>query len=177
MGQGYKVHCRDCGYGISANLGVGFRFPMVYQETMEAARAGQYGEEIRRFLEEHPEGTLNTETVLLQCTGCGHLECGPDLSMYVRRPDAPVGKKGRWSVEFPYEGAEYVSPTELKKDGAYEFVGRGHSCRECGKPMKPISASDLDRLLRENCYEPCRAGIPGPESGKPLWIENHIMWD
>ena len=78
---------------------------------------------------------------------------------------------------FLYEGAEYVTPMELKKDGAYEFVALGHSCRECGKPMKPISASDLDRLVRKNCYEPCRTGIPCPECGKPLWIENLIMWD
>ena len=42
MGQGYGCTCNKCGYSFSANLGVGFLFPMVYRETVGAMKKGEY---------------------------------------------------------------------------------------------------------------------------------------
>ena len=38
MGQGNEYRCTKCDYSFFANLGVGFGFPMVYREAMEAAK-------------------------------------------------------------------------------------------------------------------------------------------
>ena len=41
MGQGYSLSCKKCGYKISANLGVGFAFPRVYEAVMKEAQDGK----------------------------------------------------------------------------------------------------------------------------------------
>lgn len=177
MGTGYTLRCRKCGYFMRTNLGVGFMFPVVHQQIMKAARAGEFGEEIHRFLKEHPEGVLSTENVLLQCTGCGSLEHGPDLSMYLRRPGVQREKHGRWSVAFPHTGVDYTSPIELKEEKAYEFVAWGHVCRKCGEQMKPITQDDLEAQVKFDHSGKGQTEIACPECKEPLWIEDILMWD
>ena len=53
MGRGYSLGCKKCGYEISGNLGVGFMFLLVYQETLEAAKAGKLGRTVKEFLEKY----------------------------------------------------------------------------------------------------------------------------
>ena len=177
MGSGFTLKCRKCGYEVSGNLGVGFLFPKVHLETMEAARAGEYGETIRQFLEDHPDGVLNTENVFLQCTGCGELAFGQDLSMYVRNKDVKRKEHGRWSVAIPFEGSDYVSPMELDRENTYEFVAWGNVCAKCGKPMKPISEDNL--LCKKNSYGEIgeQTVLDCPKCREPLFIAERLMWD
>ena len=177
MGTGYTLQCRKCGYKASGNLGVGFLFPLAHQKTMEAARAGEYGKTIRQFLEDHPDGALNTENVFLQCTGCGNLAFGMDLSMYIRKKDVQLREHGRWSVAAPFEEADYVSPMDLKEGDSYEFVAWGNVCEKCGKPMKPISDGDL--LCQKNGYGEVdkQTVIQCPECKEPLYVADVLMWD
>ncbi len=177
MGRGFTLQCRKCGYETSGNLGVGFFFPVDFQKTMEAARAGKYGETIRQFLIDHPDGTLNTENVFLQCTGCGELAFGQDLSMYIRNTDASRREHGRWSVAAPYEETDYVSSMELEQENAYEFVSWGNVCGKCGKLMKPISDGNL--LCKENGCEEVgdQTVLNCPKCKEPLYIANMFMWD
>ena len=100
MGRGFGLVCRKCRYEFGIHLGVGFGFPQNYQSIMEAAKAGKLGREVRYFLRENPEGTLDCSQVLLQCTACDSLERGIDLSMYIPK-DQPCVAKGNWSVAFP----------------------------------------------------------------------------
>ena len=53
MGQGYGCTCNKCGYSFSANLGVGFLFPIVYKETVDAMKKGEYGEQGKKFFDDH----------------------------------------------------------------------------------------------------------------------------
>ena len=76
MGQGYSLGCKKCGYKISANLGVGFAFPRVYEAVMKEAHDGKLGKTVQSFLMEHPDGALDCDQVLLQCDECGALERG-----------------------------------------------------------------------------------------------------
>lgn len=177
MGRGFTLQCRKCGYEASGDLGVGFLFPMVYQETMEAARAGKYGEIIRQFLEDHPDGVLNTENVFLQCTGCGELAFGQDLSMYARKTDVQRKEHGRWSVAFPFEEADYVYPMELERENTYEFVAWGNICAKCGKPMKPFSAGNL--LCKKTSYGEIgeQTEVFCPKCKEPLYVAGMMMWD
>ena len=66
MGQRYSLCCKKCGYTISVNLGVGFMFPRVYEETLENAKTGKLGRNVQQFLKDHPDGALDCELVLLQ---------------------------------------------------------------------------------------------------------------
>ena len=119
MGHGHIFRCKKCGYELKPHLGVGFLFPKVYQETIEAAKEGQYGKMVQEFLEEHPDGALNCDEVLLQCIECGDLQTGKDLSMYVPKQRTESKESGRWSVAFPFESATYVAPWDLED---YELI-------------------------------------------------------
>lgn len=178
MGMGFTLHCRKCGYSISGNLGVGFFFPSVYQRTMAAARSGKLGETLKTFLDDHPDGALNTENVFLQCTDCGSLEFGQDLSMYIRNSAIPRREQGRWSVAAPYADEDYVSPMELERENTYELYGRGNTCKKCGKPMKPISDNDLEEQMNKDPENRGRTEIGCPVCKELLWVDDNIMmWD
>ena len=178
MGRGFSLCCDRCGWTKSAHLGVGFFFPGVYARTMETARAGKLGKRIRQFLDGHPDGALNAENVLLLCENCGNLEYGQDLSMYVRNPDVARGEQGRWSAAVPYEGADYVSPMELKRENTYVYYGPGHLCRKCGKPMRSISEEDLTEQMSGDPGHMDRTEIPCPKCGEPLRVDGPtILWD
>ncbi len=177
MGTGYTLQCRKCGYEISADLGVGFLFPRVYQQAMKAARAGKLGKKIQQFLREYPDGALDVENVFLQCPECGRLEKGQDLSMYVRNPDVPRREKGIWSVAAPFADADYVSSMELKEEQTYTLYAPGHICEKCGKPMKSITDNELMRSRFDKEKETDRTEVSCPECGDLLWIAEIDMWD
>ena len=177
MGTGYTLTCRKCGYEISGNLSVGFTFPMVYRQTMEAARAGKLGKTVRKFLKEHSDGALNAEAVFLKCTGCGRMECGQDLSMYIRKPDAPKKEPVVWSVAAPYTDVECVSPWDLKDGEEYELYDPcGNRCEKCGEPMKPISWQDVEKNGGRS-GDTYSTDIPCPVCGELLCVTDYIMWD
>lgn len=162
MGRSYKKTCPKCGYEFMETEGVGFMFPSFYQETVQSAKSGELGEEIRDFFKEHEDGAINAEYVSLCCDQCGNLENGVDLSMYV-----PNGKKtdkeehGRWSVAFPFEGAHYVTTSDLEE--YYQLYARyPHRCEKCGGEMHVVQENE--KLLCPDCKE-------------PLEITDEIMWD
>ena len=63
MGIEYGFNCPKCNYRIFISLGVGFLFPIVYQETVEKAKAGEFGDTVKEFLNTFPEGRIDAETV------------------------------------------------------------------------------------------------------------------
>ena len=138
MGRGFGLICRKCRYEFGIHLGVGFGFPQNYQNIMAAAKTEKLGREVRYFLRENPEGTLDCSQVLLQCTACDALERGIDLSMYIPK-DQPHVTKGNWSVAFPMEEFSYVAPSDLKSH--YRLVKPyDHRCKQSsffGTQSKP----------------------------------------
>ena len=175
MGKGYALKCRNCGYEFSANLGVGFMFPMAYQGTMEAGKAGKLGKEVKQFLEEHPDGVLDCDIVVLQCSECGELGRAPDLSMYVPGEHSPVPSSGNWSGSFPHEGISYVAPWELDQ---YTLVKRyDHRCGKCKGKMKIIKEKELEKLIRSAGSGDHPTKIPCPRCKQPLWLGEMLMWD
>ena len=55
MGQNLSLKCSCCDYEIGISLGVGFFFPMLYEETIKEIKEGKLGKTLYRFLEEHPD--------------------------------------------------------------------------------------------------------------------------
>lgn len=170
MGTGYGCRCKMCGYGIHANLGVGFMFPNAYREHVDRMKSGGYGPGPKKFFEEHPDGAIDCETVVAKCLSCG--DCGPvpDLTMYVPKEGynpAEAGPKQIWSVAFPFEGAEYVTKTELEE--SYVPYGKfDHRCPECGGAAEIIK--DFEKQLQEGILK-C------PKCNGDMEIEDVIMWD
>ena len=98
--------------------------------------------------------------------------------MYVRNPDVARREQGRWSAAVPCEGADYVSPMELKRENTYVYYGPGHLCRKCGKTMRSISEEDLTEQMHGASDHAGRTEIPCPKCGELLRFDGPIvMWD
>ena len=156
-------------------MGVGFLFPKVYQETIEAAKEGQYGKMVQEFLEEHPDGALNCDEVLLQCIECGDLQTGKDLSMYVPKQRTESKESGRWSVAFPFESATYVAPWDLED---YELICRyEHQCKKCGSKMRVITEKEIKKKLGDFFFDEQQTEFACPKCRELLWNVGDIRWD
>ena len=115
MGNGCKYKCSKCGFSFMESTGIGFLFPVVYEETVQKAKSGELGEVIKTFFDKHTNGEINAEKVTLCCDACGHIVQGQDLTMYV--PNDECYKEiehGRWTVGIAFEGAHYVTSSDLE---------------------------------------------------------------
>ena len=177
MGIGFELVCRRCRYSFRIGFGIGLLFPQVYRETIQAAWEGKLGSEVQDFLRDSPQGALDCEQVLLQCTSCGALDSGPDLSMYLPEDepaaDKPSEDEPEGSLPCPLEDIPCVEPWELKAN--YQLVKPyGHVCKECGSEMRVIKEESLippDRgmgntAVNVNCPKCCR----------PMKIGSSGMW-
>lgn len=162
MGTGYTRKCPKCGFEFHSSTGVGFLFPKVYAETVQKAKEGELGEELQTFFADHKDGAINAKRVVVCCEKCGNLGCATDLTMYVpnnRKPEKI--EHGRWSGAFGFEGADYVSWTDLD-EYFVEYAKYPHKCDKCGGTM---------RILKEDDEIVC------PECKVPLETADIIMWD
>jgi len=169
MGRGYECKCNKCGYSFGANLGVGFLFPMVYQKTVDAMKNGEYGEQGRKFFEEHPDGAVECDNVVARCTCCGKFGRVPNLTMYVPKKEYnPLNaeSKGIWSTAFPFEGADYVSWMDLEK--YYDLYEKyDHRCPECGGSAEII---DFEKQLEAR-------ELKCPNCDGTMETTGILMWD
>ena len=176
MGSGYSLFCKKCRFSFDACFGVGFCFPEVYQKALRDGIEGKLGKEVQSFLREHPDGALDCDRVLLQCTDCGNLESDIDYSMYL--PDgAAVVKKGNWTDAVPDDHSQYVAPWDLE-EGYHLFSRYNHVCGECGSRMKIIKEKDIvpdeNRDVMNGYME---TGVSCPKCGKPLYVDGVFNWD
>ena len=165
MGIGHSFYCEKCDHSYRVSDGVGFLFPMVYEETIRDGRAGKLGEEIKTFLEEHPDGALDAGNGAYRCNNCGNLQSEKVLTMYLPKDGLRLDAKdkGRWSVAYEGEGNEYVAPSELKE--GYKFYKiHPHYCEQCGNRMKRLTEKEI------------KAGIRCPSCGE-MMKEGIIFWD
>lgn len=175
MGRGYYLKCWRCGYEFRPNVGIGFLYPSEYLKNVESARKGEYGEKVKRFLEEYPDGALDCEHVVLQCKDCGALREGIDLTMYYRDDDTPLTTKGIFSVACSYPETSYVVPSELKE---YKLYGKyDHRCDKCGGKMRVYRETGFYRKVRRAMLDDVPTPVPCPECGKEMRLDKVWMWD
>ena len=162
MGSGYTCTCNKCGFTFNAHVGVGFRYPAVYQETLKAARSGRLGKKARNFITENPEGAINPKWVVARCEKCGQYESVPDLSMYIPKEGHPASKnRGNWTGASLDDENEYVSDfdTDYELKETYD-----HKCRKCGGRMTIIGDEPQEHM-------PC------PMCDGKMESEHTIFWD
>ena len=150
MGAGVTYECNKCGYIFSKMTGIGYLFPMVYEECIKDARAGKYGEEIKQFLLQHPDGALNCEKTAYVCEGCGNLVIDYDLTMYLPKKDAKFKDNG------------YFMPDELAENFDV-YKKYQHKCESCGGNMRPLKSREIPKCPK--CKEKLVQG------------KSRIMWD
>ena len=139
MGAGRIYNCSKCGYEFTEMTGVGYMFPSEYNTCIENGRKGEYGEEIKKFLEEHPDGALNCEKISLVCEDCNELMTDYDFSMY-------LPKKNIRGVS----SNSYYMPEELKA-GFEKVADYEHKCEKCGGKM--LRVNHRRKLNCPNCGE------------------------
>ena len=139
-----------------------FFFPSVYNEMVQKAQNGELGKEIQTFFAEHEDGAIDAEYVTLCCEDCGNLSKGKNMTMYVPVEQKPESFEHRaWSVAFDFEGADYVTKSDLE-EYYQEYAKYPHRCDKCGGTMKI-----MDKVEEKLC----------PKCKVPLEITNIMMWD
>ena len=133
MGNGLVMRCPKCGFEFSTSEGVGFLFPMVYKETIQKAKNGELGDELKGFFEKNPHGAINAESVTLCCDQCGALSIGKDLTMYI-----PKDSQDQDSAE----NRSYIFERELESDYR-EVMKYPHKCEKCGGDMHRVKWSEV----------------------------------
>jgi DNA-directed RNA polymerase subunit M/transcription elongation factor TFIIS len=153
MGSGYRLKCSKCGYSFMCMNGIGKLYPKVYTDTVQRAKDGELGPEIKQFFADHPDGTINAEQVTFCCDSCGNLSNDLDLTMYIQREDCR---------STPSEEIGYVYVNDLKTYYK-EYEKYPHMCAKCGGKMHTITDNEV--VMCPKCKNPL-------ESTKEF-----IMWD
>ena len=65
MGIELTCVCEKCGYEFEADVGVGFLYPKVYVETIDAMKEGRFGQQGKEFLEAFPNGAISCENIVV----------------------------------------------------------------------------------------------------------------
>ena len=93
MGDLFLLSCSECGYSKHLSLGCGMFYFFTYDNTVQAAKDGTYGETYRTFFREHPDGAINAEHVIMKCDSCGEYDDPKDLSLYVPKGNMDIPEK------------------------------------------------------------------------------------
>ena len=162
MGSGCRMECPQCGYKFNRSEGVGFLFPMVYAETVEKAKKGKLGKEIKQFFEDHEDGAIDVSDVTLCCEDCGFLSTRMDLTMYLPKDGKPHKvENSNWSSACTGEGLDYVMNSDL--DEYYmEYMKYPHKCKKCKGKMHIVKGNES--LLCPKCKV-------------AMEIKDIILWD
>ena len=83
MGSGFGIICKHCNYEFRPYLGVGRLFPAVYNENVNRMKKGELGPEAKQFFIDHPDGVINSESVVAKCRRCGNYDEVDNLTMYI----------------------------------------------------------------------------------------------
>ena len=163
MGEGHEIKCKNCGNEYAVTTGIGIAFPIVYEETVERIRDGEYGEELKDLFLSKPYLAVNCENDLFVCD-CGHWVTEENLDIY-----EPIEEELKRKRESAGAIHGYVMWEDLKED--YKLIRHHvHVCPECGKEMKRIKRPD---------YYVRTYGLKCPECGtkNKAGYETRILWD
>ncbi|WP_026522821.1 hypothetical protein [Butyrivibrio sp. VCB2001] len=134
-----RIRCSKCDYSFMSANGAGFLFSVIYEGTVQKAKDGELGKEIKGFLDEYPNGAINAENVTLCCDECGKLSQGQDFTMYLPNDESYKDiEHGRWIVGMPFESAAYVTSFDLIEHYK-EYARYQHKCMECRNNMLMVS--------------------------------------
>ena len=164
MGQGYGFKCEKCGKIFAVFLGIGFRFPSAYRDTVTAISKGKFGKKMKAVFEAVPHCALDGEVHLYRCDSCGGWRPAPGLDLYEPNDPEKLPVRARGNNPLPeWDTAEYVMPNELKSH--YHMIREySHRCPECRKKLRKVTG--MDEMKR----------LPCPDCGT-ICDGKEILWD
>ena len=133
MCESKQFRCPECGYDFAAVTGVGFLFPQVYAKTVSKMKRGRLGATAKRFFEEHPDGAISCENIVMKCQKCGEYDSRESLAMYL--------PNGELYAEYPHKCRKCrgkMKPAEIFSVDEYgeETLLRPLICPHCGAEME-----------------------------------------
>lgn len=165
MGDGVRLRCSKCKREYCAGWGIGFNFPIDYQNTAKAIKKGKYGEEWKSLYKKDEFVVFNAEDYVYSCRKCGRWDVEKGLSLYVPKDVSALKIKYNLKSDKELENRPYVMAYELKEE--YKILKkRIHKCSKCGGVMKRQNDE-------ENYHLPCPycGGEPDEDSTGP------VFWD
>lgn len=158
MGYGYICKCTKCSYSFQAKPGVGYFFPSIHDELTEDMKEGRLGPVGRKFFEEHPDGRIPGENVVVRCRSCGCYETVPDLDMYVPKP----GASPRSEMD---SACSFTGDLTTSYDLCERFDYR---CSACGGEAEIVA--DFEEKLKTH-------KLPCPKCDGKIREEGRMRWD
>ena len=155
MGSGVGFKCSKCGHKYSYGTGVGFLFPMVYEELLTSVKEGEYGEEWKNLALKNENVAIDAEIHLYCCKSCGGWDTEKGLTLYVPKDPEVIKQKEQeekrpWCVGFDFKNASYVTSYDLRE--YYSVLKRYiHKCPNCGKPMHKATREEANNLPCPKC--------------------------
>ena len=155
MGRGIGFKCSKCGHKYSYGTGVGFLFPMVYEELLASVKEGKYGDNWKELALKTENVAIDAEIYLYCCKSCGNWKTEEGLSLYAPKDPEEIKRKEQeekepWCVGFDFKEASYVTDYELKK--FYVVLKKYiHKCPKCGKPMHKATRKEAFNLPCPKC--------------------------
>ncbi len=170
MGKSFICKCNQCNNEIKLDFGVGFLFPALYMETVEAMKNGERGEQAAEFFKLFPDGAIDYDRTIAKCASCGEIFEVDSMNMYVLKEGhtMPDSTGQTWSVEAPFTEVNYVTGSDLRKH--YRLYEKyKYSCPKCGSSAKTIR--NADNYVLKN-------GVNCSKCGKGrMEVVDLIRWD
>ena len=165
MGQGYKFSCNECGFSVSASLGIGFLYPNVCEKILDKMKEGAFGEEIKEAANTIPGVAVHQKSSVFICDKCRSWRVDDLIDLCVPIKEGNT-KKRRFRIanESP-NLVTYVMDCDI--GDTFEIL---HSveltCNCCNSKMRDVKESGFS-LLKLKC----------PECQKKIDITESYFWD
>lgn len=152
MGSGYWFKCNNCRKRYTVQLGIGYLYPKVYRETVEAITNGDYGKKWQNLYSGTQGAVVDASQKLFICDNCNNWENAKDLSIY----DPGNTQQDTDQIVMPHELQQHY---HLVKEHT-------QTCSKCGAPMRKVPDDNIPSVL------PCpKCGSANTEEPKLM------MWD
>jgi len=149
MGEGIRLRCDKCGHSFSANLGIGFCYPIQCEELLAAMRAGSFGKSFMRA-SEAPDAAVHFSNELYRCKACGLIKSAPEIDLCIPISGGEITKGKFCAASNNLKKQPYVMASDI--GDKYRIVlSKKHRCGKCRKPMERVRS--LNKLVCPHCGE------------------------
>lgn len=160
MGTGYNYVCKTCGKEFTAYLGVGFKYPQLYQDVMNSAREGKLGIKVKQFIINNPHAAIDPKQLQRNVKNVVTMRQYQIQECTCQKENGSLIHKGNWTVGDFDDKNEYVFEFDQ-----YDLIDRyDHKCTSCGGRMQVLQDEEPESL---KC----------PACGDEMVVRDAIMWD
>ena len=148
MGKGFKFKCKNCAYSLTANLGVGFKYPHHCARILEDIKNGKLGKEFKEIADSSENPAVYASIDLYLCENCKALK--PELTIALCSPIIDLPKSDRpFSVASGCsEPDTYVMEYQLGTEYEIKLI-KNYYCGKC--KIKLTKVTEYENLECPHC--------------------------